>query len=132
MDAPRIVHLPDQPDVVAPDGSDVRILAGTARGSTAHFSLAAGAVTVAVRHRTVEEVWFVLGGSGRMWLAPAAGDALEVELVPGLSLTIPVGTAFQFRSDGPGALEVLGVTMPPWPGPDEAEPLPGPWRPTVG
>ena len=124
------MHLPAAPDVVAPDGSDVRILAGTTRGSSAHFSLAPGAVAAAVRHRTVEEIWFVLAGAGRMWRRPDGGAPVEVDLAPGVSLTIPVGTAFQFRSIGSVPLEVLGVTMPPWPGPDEAEAVEGPWEPT--
>jgi mannose-6-phosphate isomerase-like protein (cupin superfamily) len=38
----------------------------------------------------------------------------------GLCLTLPVGTRFQFRSFGHEPLSVLGVTMPRWPGPDEA------------
>ena len=43
-----------------------------------------------------------------------------VDLRAGLSLTIPVGTAFQFRCNGDVALKAVGVTMPPWPGMDEA------------
>ena len=131
MTGPVVVRLPAEPDVVAPDGSDVRILAGASRGSGAHFSLRPGAVSAAVRHRTVEEIWFVLAGAGVMWLSPPDGPPVEVELVPGVSLSIPVGTAFQFRSTGDVALEAFGVTMPPWPGPDEAEPVEGRWEPEV-
>ncbi|HEX6787046.1 MAG TPA: hypothetical protein VF076_07595, partial [Acidimicrobiales bacterium] len=39
MDA---VRLPAEPDVIAPDGSDVRVLVRSERGSMAHFELAAG------------------------------------------------------------------------------------------
>ena len=39
------------PDVIAPDGSEVRILCQTGRGSMAHFRLASGAVAKAVRER---------------------------------------------------------------------------------
>src|SRR5262245_32644925 len=60
-------RLPARPDVVAPDGSDVRILLQTSRGSMAHFELAPGRTSKAVRHRTVEEIWFVLAGRGEMW-----------------------------------------------------------------
>jgi mannose-6-phosphate isomerase-like protein (cupin superfamily) len=50
----------------------------------------------------------------------------------GTSLSIPVGTTFQFRNTGPGTLAAVGVTMPPWPGPGEAELMDGgPWVPTV-
>ena len=48
--------LPEHPTVVAPDGSDVRVLLGLAGGGLAHFQLAAGATSRAVRHQTVEEI----------------------------------------------------------------------------
>src|SRR5258706_530925 len=60
-------QLPPAPDTIAPDGSAVRLLAAVPRGSMAHFTLPPGAVTRAVAHRTVEEVWFFVGGRGRMW-----------------------------------------------------------------
>jgi mannose-6-phosphate isomerase-like protein (cupin superfamily) len=114
------------PAVVAPDGSQVRILCATARGSTIHFSLGAGAVSKAVAHRTVEEIWYVVAGTGRLWRQ--AGDCEEVtELAAGMSLTIPVGTRFQFRNDGAATLEIVAVTMPPWPGEDEAFQVEGKW-----
>ncbi len=50
---------------------------------------------------------------------------------PGLSLSIPVGTHFQFRCDGPEPLSVLGATMPPWPGEDEAYVVAGIWDAVV-
>ena len=49
-------------DVMAPDGSEVRILAASSRGSMAQFTLPPGAVSKPVAHRTVEEVWLVIGG----------------------------------------------------------------------
>lgn len=61
------MRLPAERTVLAPDGSDVRVLLATSRGSMAHFELAAGRVARAVRHRTVEELWFVLAGRGEMW-----------------------------------------------------------------
>ncbi len=49
-------------------------------------------------------------------------------LQPGMSVTIPLGTHFQFRA-GPEAplAVVVAITMPPWPGEDEACPVPGTW-----
>ncbi len=91
--------LPAQPDTIAPDGSNVRILLALSGGSMAHFELLPGCVSTAVAHRTVEEIWFVLGGGGEMWRKH--GDREEiVPLSPGISLTVPLGTAFQFRSTG--------------------------------
>lgn len=119
-----------RPDAVAPDGSDVRILCAAARGSMALFTLAPGAVSRAVAHRSVEEIWYVTRGRGRMWRRDSARERI-VDLVPGLSLAIPAGTSFQFRADGAEAIEAVGVTMPPWPGIDEAYPVQGIWSATV-
>jgi mannose-6-phosphate isomerase-like protein (cupin superfamily) len=123
-------RLTERRDVLAPDGSDVRILLGLAGGGMAHFRLAPGQVAKAVTHRTVEEIWFILAGRGRMWRQSAGGEE-TVELAPGLCLTIPVGTRFQFRCDGAAALDAVAVTMPPWPGEGEAVIVDGPWPPTV-
>jgi mannose-6-phosphate isomerase-like protein (cupin superfamily) len=117
-------------DVLAPDKSEVRLLATIGRGSMAHFRLGPGLVSHAVRHRSVEEVWFFTGGRGRMWRK--LGDAEEVtEVHPGMSIAIPVGASFQFRCDGDEPLEFVGVTMPPWPGADEAVPAEGKWPATA-
>lgn len=113
-------------DVIAPDGSEVRLLAQGARGSMAHFTLPPGAVSKAVAHHTVEEVWLVLQGQGRMWRKHGVLEQI-VELSPGLSLLIPAGAHFQFRNDSEEPLECVGVTMPPWPGMDEAYEVEGPW-----
>jgi mannose-6-phosphate isomerase-like protein (cupin superfamily) len=123
-------RLPARPDVVAPDGSDVRILAGLAGGTMAHFELAPGEASIAVVHRTVEEIWFFVGGRGEMWRAHDEREEV-VEVEPGIGLTIPVGTRFQFRAIGSKPLAAVGVTMPPWPGPDEAVTVDGRWPPTV-
>jgi mannose-6-phosphate isomerase-like protein (cupin superfamily) len=116
--------------VTAPDGSEVRILCATGRGSMIGFTLPPGAVSKAVVHRTVEEIWYVVAGRGRVWRQ--RGDVEEVtDLAPGLSLTIPVGTRFQFRNDGEAALQLVAVTMPPWPGEGEAVVVNGAWPSTV-
>ena len=120
------MQLPAVPDVVAPDGSDVRVLLQLGRGSMAHFELAAGRVSRAVAHHAVDELWYVLSGHGQMWRRQ--GDRQEtVPLRPGTCLSIPAGTHFQFRADGDGPLAAVGVTMPPWPGEDEAYRVRGEW-----
>jgi len=120
------VGLPDRPTVTAPDGSEVRVLAATARGSMAQFRLKPGEVSAAVVHRSVEELWYVTRGRGRLWRARDGAEE-TVALQPGISLAILPGTRFQFRCDGEEPLEIAGVTMPPWPGPDEAERVQGMW-----
>lgn len=114
------------PDAIAPDGSEVRLLAATTRGSMAHFRLPPGAVSKAVAHRTVEEVWYFVKGRGRLWRSFGGHDEV-IDAVAGVSISIPVGASFQFRCDGDEALEAIGVTMPPWPGMDEAYEVEGVW-----
>jgi mannose-6-phosphate isomerase-like protein (cupin superfamily) len=117
-------------DVLAPDGSEVRLLAVSGRGSMAHFRLPPGAVSRAVRHASVEELWYFVAGRGRMWRKDETGESV-LDVHPGMSLDIPIGTAFQFRADGDEPLEAVGVTMPPWPGPHEAIFVDGTWPPTA-
>jgi mannose-6-phosphate isomerase-like protein (cupin superfamily) len=119
--------FPPEPTVVAPDGSDVRVLLALAGGSMAHFELAAGRVSHAVRHRTVEEIWYVVAGRGEMWRRKGEQEEV-VALEPGVCLTLPVGTHFQLRSAPAQALGAVAVTMPPWPGADEAVHVEGPWQ----
>ena len=124
--------LAQAPVVTAPDGSSVRplcVLPGVA--SFAHFELVPGQVSQAVSHASVQEIWYVVAGEGQMWRR--CGSAEEVTaLVPGGCLTIPLGTSFQFRA-GPAGLQVVAVTVPPWPDdPGEARPEPGPWKPVPG
>jgi len=114
------------PDAIAPDGSEVRILASTSRGSMAEFTLPAGRISIAVAHHTVEEVWFFTQGQGQLWRKHKMAEEI-VQIHPGLSISIPVGTQFQFRNDGAEDLKAIGTTMPPWPGADEAYIVEGKW-----
>ena len=124
------MRLPEKPTTTAPDGSDVRVLLGLPAGGMAHFELAAGKVARAVTHRTVEEIWLVLAGRGEMWRR--LGEQEEtVPLEPGICLTLPVGTHFQFRASASEAVAAIGITMPPWPGEQEAVAVVGPWAPSV-
>lgn len=124
-------QLPVKPDVVALDGSDVRILLGLEGGGMAHFELAPGQTSRAVTHRTVEEIWYVTSGRGEMWREQNGVEQI-VEMRPGVCLTIPLGTRFQFRSLGTEALAAVAITMPPWPGEGEAVRVEGPWQATTG
>ncbi len=123
--------LGGETDVIAPDGCEVRIFASGPRGSMAHFTLGPGQTGHAVAHRTVEEVWYFLTGKGRMWRR--LGERSEiVDVAPGVSIAIPTGTWFQLRNDGEQPLAAVAVTMPPWPGEDEAYFVDGAWEPNVG
>jgi mannose-6-phosphate isomerase-like protein (cupin superfamily) len=123
-------NLPNGPDVLAPDGSEVRLLLSMTGGSMAHFLLHPGQISRPVRHRSVEEIWYILSGTGEMWRS-AGGQEQTVPLSPGTCLTIPVGTTFQFRCIGNDDLAAIAATMPPWPGGGEAEFVEGIWEPAV-
>jgi mannose-6-phosphate isomerase-like protein (cupin superfamily) len=123
-------RLGTSPDAVAPDGSEVRVLCSTSQGSLAHFTLPPHAVSKAMAHHTVEEVWYIASGRGQMWRRSHDQEEI-VDVEPGLAITIPVGTHFQFRSVSPEPLTAVGTTMPPWPGEGEAFAVDGVWDPTV-
>ncbi|WP_197085074.1 cupin domain-containing protein [Saccharothrix sp. ST-888] len=115
--------------VRAPDGATVRPLAALAgQGSLAQFELPPGGISQAVSHATVQEIWHVTQGTGQIWRRQDGREEVA-PLRPGTVLTIPLGTAFQFRAapDSP-PLQITAVTMPPWPDVDtEARPEQGPW-----
>jgi mannose-6-phosphate isomerase-like protein (cupin superfamily) len=114
------------PDAYAPDGSEVRLLAALDGGSFAHFTLPAGQVSAPVAHRTVEEIWYVVAGAGELWRRYGDEESVTA-LRAGVALTIPLGAHFQFRAGNKAALSFVAVTMPPWPGAEEAYAVPGRW-----
>jgi mannose-6-phosphate isomerase-like protein (cupin superfamily) len=113
-------------DVVAADGSELVLLARTDRASMAHGSLRSGAVSHAIVHRTVDEVWFVVSGAAEIWRANERGESIEA-VDSGASLAIPCGTRFQYRTLGASPFCFIMTTIPAWPGDDEAIPTDGVW-----
>lgn len=106
-------------DVLAPDGSEIRLLVQSPRASMVHCTLPAGETSRAIRHRAVDELWYFLTGEGNLWRRD--GDEAELIAVrPGVAVTIPAGVSFQFRATGDEALTFVITTAPPWPGNDEA------------
>ena len=114
--------------VVAPDGSEVRELVATSRGSMVHCTLPPGATSVAVAHRTVDELWYFVSGRGQVWRRTGDQESI-LDVEPGVSLSIEAGAHFQFRNTGEDDLCFVIATMPPWPGEDEAYSVRGRWTP---
>jgi mannose-6-phosphate isomerase-like protein (cupin superfamily) len=103
-DRPDARLLESGPVVTAPDGSKVTPLCRiTGLGSFAHFQLEAGEISRAVSHSTVQEIWYVIAGTGKMWRRQGSEKLPDQSLAPGVCLTIPLGTAFQFRADELGS-----------------------------
>src|SRR5262245_53167823 len=108
---PPLGRAAKQPDTIAPDGSEIRLLAigeqGATRASLCEVRLAPGGVSRPIAHRSVEEIWYVLQGRGKVWRSPP-----DTRLTP-----------IEFSADADGELRFLCYTSPPWPGPDEAVPV---------
>jgi mannose-6-phosphate isomerase-like protein (cupin superfamily) len=104
-----------EPDAIAPDGSEIRLLATATRASVCEVRLPAGAVSRPVSHRSVEEIWYVLAGRGQVWRCPPGANAEPIEVSPGDALVIPIGWRFQFRAAPSSALRASSAS-PPRPG----------------
>jgi len=121
-------------DVLAPDGSEIRLAGRVAGASMVDCTLPPGGVSAAVRHQTVEEVWLVIAGEGEIWRKDEREESV-VGVSPGSWLTIPLGTHFQFRTLGAKPLGIVIATVPAWPGEYEAIRVPDHWAlktPTLG
>ncbi len=113
------ISLPEEPSYIAPDGAEIRLLTKTKTGEIAHATLPTKGVSLAVKHKSVDEIWYFISGKGHVWRKQ--GDQEKIVVAePGTCLTIPLGTHFQFQNSGSEPLCFIIATIPPWPGPDEA------------
>jgi mannose-6-phosphate isomerase-like protein (cupin superfamily) len=110
----------------APDGSTVFPLLRTEHASVGIIHLHPGQTTAAVRHQTIEEVWYVLEGTGEIWRQHGSDESLDA-LERGACVNIPAGASFQFRASRDSTLMLIMLTVPPWPGASEATFVDGPW-----
>ena len=123
----QVKELSKKYDYVAPDKSEIRLPLAMKGGGLCHCTLPANGVSLAVKHKTVEEIWYFLSGEGEVWQKYANGGE-PVKVGPGTCVTIPVGSPFQFRNTGDEPLCLIISTMLPWPGPDEAERVDDHWN----
>ena len=123
--------LPENPDARSPAGAEIRYLLVGATGNMIHSTVPPGQVNRATVHASVSEFWHVLSGHGEIWRRDEGGEEAVSALAPGVSIDIPVGTAFQYRCTGAEALRFVCITMPPWPGDAEATHVDGPWASTA-
>jgi mannose-6-phosphate isomerase-like protein (cupin superfamily) len=118
------------PDAKSPAGADIRFIMDSAAANMIHATVPPGQINRATVHATVSEFWYVLGGAGEIWRRDRTEERFTA-LVPGVSIDLPVGTAFQYRNTGDTPLTFICITMPPWPGDRESSPVTGAWTPTV-
>ncbi|HAT8647482.1 TPA: cupin [Legionella pneumophila] len=122
--------IPKDYQHISPAGAEVRLLMSNHLGGMAHCTLKAGIISKAVRHKTVSEFWHVLSGEGAIWRKLNDEESIT-PLTAGVSIDIPLGTQFQYRSDTED-LVFICITMPPWTGSDEASYVEqGAWQPTL-
>src|SRR3954447_21881913 len=88
--------FPSTPDGRSPAGAEIRQLIDGETGSMIHSTVAPGQVNRATVHATVSEFWHVLSGEGQIWRQDSTREETAV-LRKGVSIDIPVGTAFQYR-----------------------------------
>jgi mannose-6-phosphate isomerase-like protein (cupin superfamily) len=122
--------LPEKADARSPAGAEIRYLMDGATGNMIHSTVPPHQTNRATIHATVSEFWFILEGHGEIWRDDGA-DSCVAELIPGTSIDIPVGTAFQYRNISEKELKFICIAMPPWPGDSEATYVEGKWEPTI-
>ncbi|WP_131781519.1 cupin [Legionella gresilensis] len=122
--------IPQDYQHISPAGAEVRLLMNNHLGGMAHCTLRAGTISKAVRHKTVSEIWHIISGKGAIWRKEDDQETIT-SLSAGISIDIPLGTDFQYRSDE-DALIFICITMPPWPGSDEVKCVSkGAWETTL-
>jgi mannose-6-phosphate isomerase-like protein (cupin superfamily) len=121
--------LPDQPDAKSPAGAGIRYLLDCEAGNMIHSTLPPHFVSKATVHATVSEFWYILEGHGEIWRDDGQ-DSGVTPLLPGTSIDLPVGTAFQYRNVSDVDFKFICIDMPPWPGDSEATYVNGIWQPT--
>ncbi len=122
--------LPEHPDAKSPAGADIRYLMDGEYGNMIHSTVPPNQINKATVHATVNEFWYVLEGHGEIWRDDGTESSITV-LVPGTSIDIQAGTAFQYRNVSEGDLKFICISMPPWPGDSEATFVEGKWQPTI-
>ncbi len=129
-DAMQCNNLPPDPQGTSPAGAHIRFLIEGPHGGMIHSTVPPGQINRAMQHKTVSEFWYVLEGHGQLWRRDG-NEEQTVDLLPGVTVDIPVGAAFQYRNVGESDLRFICVTMPPWTGDDEAVPAEGTWTSTL-
>ena len=88
-------------EIVSPRNSSFK------RGSLAEITIQSGMTIVPHRHRTTDEMYYVLEGAGLMQV----GDE-QARVVPGDAIVIPAQTRHQIWNEGQRDLIFLAICVP--------------------
>ena len=122
--------IPEDFQHMSPAGAEVRLLMNNTMAGLAHCTLRKGKISKIVRHKTVSEFWHVISGQGEIWRKNGDHESIT-RLETGITIDIPLGTDFQYRSTADSHLVFICFTSPPWPGADEVSYVEtGAWIPT--
>lgn len=126
----KTVTLSTQPDAKSPAGADIRFLIDGETGNMIHSTVPPYQTNKATIHATDHEFWYVLEGHGEIWRDNGL-ESYITDLVPGTSLDILAGTAFQYRNVSDSDLKFICIAMPPWLCDSEATFVDSMWQPTI-
>ncbi len=126
----KTTTLPKRPDAKSPAGANIRFIMDGETGNMIHSTVPPHQINRAAVHATVSEFWYILEGHGEIWRDDGIENSVT-PLVPGTSIDIPVGTAFQYRNLSDSNLKFICIAMPPWPGDLEATHVDGMWPPSI-
>jgi len=126
----KTTTLPEHPDAKSPAGAEIRYIMDGKTGNMIHSTVPPHQINRATVHATVSEFWYILEGHGEIWRDDGEVSGVTT-LVPGTSIDIPTGTAFQYRNVSEVELKFICISMPRWPGDSEATFVKGKWEPTV-
>jgi mannose-6-phosphate isomerase-like protein (cupin superfamily) len=110
----QTVRLEDREAFITADGSSIRELAGIPSGNAINQSLAEATVppggeTVEHFHRTSEEIYYFVGGAGRMRLGEQ-----EADVRAGDTVVIAPGLRHKLFNPGAEPLVLLCCCSPPY------------------
>jgi len=106
-----------QPDMISPGGAMVYHLIHVPGGALSRVVVQPGMVSTGGRLEGIEDTFFILSGTGQIWRCESNGPVLREETValrPGVTVTIPSGVAFQYRSHPEEPLVFLEIVAPGW------------------
>jgi len=113
-DKPRVINLKDCEQFITKDGSSIREIMAPRNSMIEKQSLAeavvpVGCVTHEHYHATSEEIYYILSGSGEMWVA---GETFQVR--GGDAVALLPGTRHKIRNIGDDKLVFLCICVPPY------------------